>query len=237
MHILLVAATKAEIEPLISKLNLEQSLIANRMTRYQYINHSIDLLITGVGILPTAFWLGKVLSNGNYDFVINAGVAGSFSSSLSLGEVVNINEDYLLEVGAESGSDFLTLSDLNLLEQKDFPFTAEGIKSTYDFENPVLVALKKVNGITVNTTHGNEQHIQRDQERYRSILGKELITESMEGAAFLYACIQEKVPCLQLRSISNYVAKRDTSAWKLDLAIRNLNEKIVELLDSYADEN
>ena len=237
MHILIVAATKAEIEPLISKFNLEQSLIANRMTRYQYINHSIDLLITGVGILPTAFWMGKVLSNGNYDFAINAGVAGSFSKALTLGEVVNINEDYLMEAGAENDSDFLTLSDLKLLELKDFPNTEEGIKSTYDFENPVLTAIKKVNGITVNTTHGNPLHIKQVCERYKRIHGKEPVTESMEGAAFLFACIHEKVPCLQMRAISNYIEKRDTNAWKLELAIRNLNTKVVELLDSYADEN
>lgn len=237
MHILLVSATKKEIEASIVQMTVEQQIIPSRLTRYSFLNHSIDVLITGVGILPTAFWLGKTLSNGNYDLAINCGVAGSFSNSLALGEVVNITEDYLIEAGAEDENNFISLEGLDLLDAKDFPNTASGIKSTYDFENPALTSIKKVNGITVNKVHGNTTSIHRDMALYHSVHGKPVVTESMEGAAFMFACINEKIPCVQLRAISNYVEKRNTANWKMDLAITNINTKVLELMNSYADEN
>lgn len=237
MHILLVSATKKEIEACLDQMTLEQQIIPSRLTRYSYLNHSIDALITGVGMMPTAFWLGKILSDGNYDFAINMGVAGSFSNSLALGEVVNITEDYLMEAGAEDETNFISLEGLQLLEAKDFPNTAKGIKSTYDFENPALTSIKKVNGITVNKVHGNTASIHKDMALYHSVHGKPIVTESMEGASFMYACINEKVPCVQLRAISNYVEKRNTANWKMDLAIKNINNKVMELMNSYADEN
>ena len=237
MHILLVSATIKEIEPVIGKMKVEQQIISSRLTRYTFLNHSVDVLITGVGILPTAFWLGKILSNGNYDFAINCGVAGSFSNSLTLGEVVNVTEDYLIESGAENESSFISIAALDLLDTKDFPTTVTGIKSTYDFENPTLSGIKKVNGITVNKVHGNTSSIHRDMALYHSVHGKPVVTESMEGAAFLHACIHEKIPCVQLRAISNYVERRNTGNWKLDSAIKNSNEKVLEVMRSYADEN
>jgi len=57
------------------------------------------------------------------------------------------------------------------------------------------------------------------------------VTESMEGAAFFYACKQAGVPCLQIRAVSNYVEKRNRDAWQIGLAIKNLNSFAAEFLD------
>jgi futalosine hydrolase len=237
MHILLVSATKKEIEAILREMKEEQHILASRLTRYTYLNHSVDVLISGVGMVATAFWMGKILSDGNYDFVINCGLAGSFNNSLSLGEVVNVTEDYFIEMGAENESNFISLSELGLLESSDFPNSAKGIVSTYDFENPALTVVKKVNGITVNKVHGDTASIHRDMALYHSVHGKPPITESMEGAAFLFSCINDKIPCIQLRAISNYVEKRNTANWKVDLALKNLSAKVIEVMQAYADEN
>jgi len=53
----------------------------------------------------------------------------------------------------------------------------------------------------------------------------------MEGAAFHYACLKEKVPYAEIRSISNYVEKRDRSKWNIPLAIKNLNDFFIVLLN------
>jgi len=55
--------------------------------------------------------------------------------------------------------------------------------------------------------------------------------ESMEGAAFFYACTQAGVPCLQIRAVSNYVEKRNRDAWQIGLAIKNLNSFAAEFLE------
>jgi futalosine hydrolase len=52
----------------------------------------------------------------------------------------------------------------------------------------------------------------------------------MEGAAFHYVCLMEQVPFIQFRAVSNYVAQRDKTKWKLKQAIQTLNDKLVFIL-------
>jgi futalosine hydrolase len=91
----------------------------------------------------------------------------------------------------------------------------------------VLGALKNirdVKGITVNTVHGNTASIRKIVKKFNPDI------ESMEGAAFFFACAQFQIPCLQIRAVSNYVERRNKKNWKLDLAIKNLNFYIENLL-------
>jgi futalosine hydrolase len=54
--------------------------------------------------------------------------------------------------------------------------------------------------------------------------------ESMEGAAFFYACLAEGVPFIEIRSVSNYVAERDKSYWNIPLAIQKLDKTLDRLM-------
>ena len=55
----------------------------------------------------------------------------------------------------------------------------------------------------------------------------------MEGAAFFYACLLAKIPFLEIRSISNYVEARNRETWNLPLAINNLNQILIEILEAF----
>lgn len=88
-----------------------------------------------------------------------------------------------------------------------------------------LKNLPPVSGITVNTVHGNSDSIKKVVRRFHPDI------ETMEGAAFFYACSQQKIPCLQIRAVSNYVAMRNKSAWNIPLAVKNLNETVIKILD------
>ena len=61
--------------------------------------------------------------------------------------------------------------------------------------------------------------------------------ESMEGAALHYVCTDLEVPYLQIRSISNYVGERDKIKWKMPLAIANLNDTLVNIVNRLCGEN
>src|ERR1035437_2263496 len=184
MNILLVAATSFEIAPFLKEMNvnLEGQLISS----YTYKQHQIDVLITGVGIAHTSFYLGKYL-NGKYNLVINAGICGSFTNTLSIGEVVRIEEDCFADLGTEDDEQFLSLEELNL------PGTYY-IKNENFFNHTYLHRLQNVKGGTVNTTHGNTVSINNFLSRTKADV------ESMEGAAFLFACNQTKTTCVQLRA-------------------------------------
>ncbi|HXB40947.1 MAG TPA: futalosine hydrolase [Bacteroidia bacterium] len=211
MNILIVSATKLEIASFLEEIGAgaDNSVLSSN----PYKSHKIDVLITGVGIAQTGFYLGKYLSK-KYDLVINAGICGSFNRNLRLGEVVNITEDYFADLGAEDDEKFLSVSELSL-------------PGAYYVKNETLFTLenvKQVRGVTVNTTHGSENSIKKFTSRIKAD------TESMEGAAFLWACNNEKVKCIQLRSVSNYVEKRDRSKWEIAKAINSLNEILIKLI-------
>ena len=54
----------------------------------------------------------------------------------------------------------------------------------------------------------------------------------MEGATVFKVCEEMEVSCIQIRSISNKVEKRNKEKWSLDLAISNLNLKVEEIINS-----
>lgn len=225
MQSLLVAATHKEIENLLKAFTFIEKKSA-QLSSYTYKSQQIDVLVTGVGIHATAFSLGKYLSN-NYKFAINIGIAGSFNRNIDLGTVVNIYCDCFAELGAESDNDFISVFDLGLMDKNEFPFEKGWIKNKWNFKNSIIDNLPKVSGITVNKVQGNKKNIEKIFQLFHPY------TESMEGAAFLYACRMENVPCIQIRSISNYVEKRNREAWDIPLALQNLHQTILTIYDNF----
>ena len=216
MKILVVAATVQEIEPLVNTCQLpviQRQSILNGNNSIQPCN----ALITGVGMVATAFALGNHLANHTYDLAINLGIAGSFDRSIALGDVVEITQDTFTELGAEDDDQFITLDSLGF-GKTTYATTAR--LSDYSTE----LKAQQATGATVNTVHGTESSIITLQRRATPEI------ESMEGAAFFYACQQAGVPALQIRAVSNYVEKRNRDAWKIGLAVNNLNNFAAKLL-------
>ena len=89
-----------------------------------------------------------------------------------------------------------------------------------------LAALPAVRGITVNTVHGNDRSIADVVARCRPQV------ESMEGAAFMYACLINDVRFAQVRAVSNIVEKRNRGAWRMADAIRNLGTAALAILET-----
>ncbi len=223
MKILIVSATSLEIKPLISELG-KGRLLHHHVTRYRFRHFQIDVLITGVGMVPTAVFTSMVLGRYKYDAVINAGICGSFNHELPLGMVLNITSDSLPETGAEDGEHFLSLIDLKLLDQDEFPFSGGKLINDSVFESNLITSLTRSAGVTVNTVHGNAPSIEMFLQRHPAD------TETMEGAAFMFSCKLHKVRYLQIRSISNYIEGRDVSKWNIPLAVLNLNYFLLEVL-------
>ena len=170
---------------------------------------SQEILITGVGMMNTTFSLTEELLQNNYDLVVNMGVAGSFNSDIEVGDIVEIVEDVFSEIGFEYGDSFLEFSDFEM----DNTFKVIG-----------KTDLKKVKGITVNTVHGNVKSISEVVGRLNPDV------ETMEGAACFMVCNKFEISCIQIRSISNKVEKRNKENWDLSLAIKNLNTAVKKII-------
>jgi len=207
MKILIVAATRAELSGLCSHFELPEGDFIE--------TPRFDLLITGVGMTATAFALGKHLSP-SYSLIVNLGIAGCYEWKYPLGSLLNITQDTFAELGAEDKDEFLTIDALG--------FGKSMYESKNTLSTPIFSKLPKVSGITVNKVHGNKVSIKAVENRLQPV------TESMEGAAVFYCCEQSSSPCIQVRSISNYVEERNRESWKIGLAVKNLNDWAIEFL-------
>jgi len=224
MKILIVSATNLEIEPLVRELKFRKVLSSN-LVRYTYKQYVVDILISGVGMVPATYNLSTILSRRRYDAALNIGIVGCFNKEIKIGDVVNITSDRFSEMGAESGEQFLSLLDLKLIEKDEFPFTDNVLVNDSYTNSPILLKLPKVKGITVNTILGKDETIERVKQRFQPDV------ESMEGAAFFYVCISRNIRCFQLRAVSNYVGKRDKTKWNIPLAVTNVNRTLLNILD------
>jgi futalosine hydrolase len=223
VRILLVAATAAEIGPVVAELR-RTAARGPRTTSYAGHGHDVDVLVAGVGMVATATWCSRAMAGERYDLALNLGVCGSFDRTLSPGAVVHVITDRLSELGAEDGEAFLTAQQLQLLGDNDPPFVNGRLVNHAPPAIATLNSLRSVDGITVSTVHGREQSIASVTERFSPQV------ESMEGAAFMYACLVHGLPFAQVRAISNFVERRSREAWKLTEAIANLGTTALRML-------
>ena len=210
MKLLIIAATEREVESSRSRLSS---------------NRNIQWLISGPGMMATAYHVGQALASRKPDLVVNAGVCGSFGEELKPEAVVNVVEETVADLGAEDGDNLQSVFDLDLQGLNQRPFTNGRLINPHHSPFASLEQLARVRGISVNSVSGRTDTI----ERLRVTHDPDV--ESMEGAAVFYACLMAGVPFLEVRAVSNYVEQRNRDAWKLDDAIRNLNEWLLTFID------
>lgn len=224
MRILIVTATDAEVAPLAGALAPVPGR-SPRLRSFTRGSNGVDILTTGIGMVATAAWCSGLLARERYDVAVNAGVCGSFRPELPPGTVVHVTADRVADLGAEDGDAFLSLHDLQLLGENEFPFTSGRLVNSAPPRRAVLARLPIADAITVNTAHGHAATIATAVQRYNPHV------ESMEGAAFMYCCLLHGVPFAQVRAVSNIVERRNRNAWKLKEAVDALGATLLALID------
>ena len=212
MKILLCAATEMEIAPTI------QFLTSHEM-------HSVEVVITGVGLMTSTYALTKAATLHHPDLILQAGIAGSLNTEQELAEVVVVRNETIGDLGVQEGSGFKSLFDLRLLSANLYPWKDGQLAN----ENGILkrAGLKTIDGVTVNEISTNQETIYYYRDQLKAGI------ETMEGAALHYVGLVEKISFLQIRSLSNYIGERDKSKWEIKKSITNLNREIQRLLQIF----
>lgn len=216
MNCLFIAATIAEIKPLINYCRTNNEKIP--------ANFEIDFLITGVGMLQTTYSLTKQLYIKKPDLVIQAGVAGCFDIKQALAKTWIVEKDLVADMGAEEKDGFRDIFEMQLIKQNQFPFIKKWLINP-DKKNIELLKLPTATAISVNEITTSKKRITSLQKKYDPLL------ESMEGAALHFVCLKENIPFIQIRCTSNYIAERNKSKWKLKEAIKNLNLELIRFVE------
>lgn len=218
MHLLLVSATDFEIsKPIVWP---DSNSLPNNASKP-------ELLISGIGQLQTAYSLQKKIQVFRPALVLQAGIGGSPSAS-DLGKVFVIRSELLADLGMMEKSGFRSLSEMGLDQPDRFPFRQGKLINPYT-QLLEWTGLPARDGLTVNEIKSS------DTPGFQ--LNPKQIVESMEGAALHYVCLMEKIPFLQIRSVSNVLGDRDKSRWKLKEAMENLHETLTLLIQKLQFEN
>lgn len=215
MRILLIAATRMEIAPVVDWLKRHDN---------QAGTHIIITGYTGIGGMMTGWWLGRHLDEIRPQLVIQAGVAGSFSKNWDPAQPYLVGRDHAGDLGVWENGEFRTAFDLKLLHPDLPPFLGGWLPNPHK-EYMVQTGLPVVDSTTVNLVSTEPRDIKR-----LSALGAKL--ETMEGAALHYACIQAGIPFLQIRTVCNEVGERNKQDWRMAEAIQHLNDFLIEWLPS-----
>jgi nucleoside phosphorylase len=137
----------------------------------------VRVVHSGVGMAECAAATARLLAEGRPDLVILAGIAGTYTDRLAVGETVVVRSETVADMGRLSGGEFTPLF------QKTY--VASVIPEGYP-----AVASNTVNcaGALAEQPAGAE-------------------IENMEGAAFLAVCASAGVPAMEIRTISNRVGE------------------------------
>lgn len=219
-HIAIVAATEKEIEPF--RAYLKNNEITHSPTRFQLNDIVIDIVISGIGILPSTYTLMNYLMEHKPDAWIQTGIGGAFDTSLEIGKTYLIESEILVDFGAEdSDGRIISPFELGWLSPDQYPYTEERLICPYV---TLEAGIPFVTGMTTLYAHGYTENIDKISMRPHGQI------ENMEGAAFFYVSLMKNIPFLSIRAVSNLVTSRDTSMWEIEKAIEILCEKTLDLI-------
>jgi futalosine hydrolase len=212
MNSLLAAATAMEISPFLSHHSKNHH------------NSDVDVLVTGIGSTATTYSLLKQMQLKRPDFIIQAGIAGSFDKNIPLGSVVVVERDTIADLSVIENKKLNTMFDLGLIKSNRNPYKKGWLINPH---KDLLrdAGLKKVKAITINHITTSRQMTGFYNEKFQPSI------ESMEGAALHYVCLMENIPFLQIRSVSNYIGERNKAKWDIKNAVINLNNELIRFFN------
>lgn len=210
MKLLVVSATELEIAPSLPLFK----------------KWKIPVVITGVGAPQSVYSITRAIQQCQPQLVIQAGIGGCFDKNIRLGEVVAISQERFGDIGVQERKEWRSIFDMGFAKPDQKPFKKGVLKNPHK-KMLDMAGLKAVAGVTIN-------EISTNKARINLLKAQGAVVESMEGAALHYVALMEKIPFLQIRSLSNYVGERDKSKWNFRDAIDNLNKELARIIDQMA---
>lgn len=226
MRILVTAAEQQE---------LDRALRAYGQVK-ETLDNNVELVfrLTGIGAVNACYCVVKEVMTGKlenrpYDLVINLGIAGSYNlEEFPIASAAIISREHFGDLGFDTERGYADLFMCNILDKDEFPYTNGALARQllpYDHIEEALAKYKHGTGVTIQCITGDNARIENLKKLYAPHI------ESMEGAAVYYAALMEKVPCFELRTVSNEVGERDSRRWKTKEALDTLEQCCKEIFE------
>lgn len=182
------------------------------------VGTKVDVIAVGVGPAAAAAGTARQLALASYDAAVSAGVAGGLPGRAPIGSVVLATRSIAADLGAESPEGFLPISQLG--------FGTETIEADGFLRCPDAIEGAVLSVSTVTGTGSAAETLARRHP--------DAVAEAMEGFGVATAAAQAGVRFAELRTISNVVGPRDSSAWRLPEALRALTGAVAAVTKALA---
>ncbi len=220
MRLLIVSATHLEISNVLHFFEIDYKNNKNFYEKSFGIN-SVSFLITGIGSYAMIYELTKLLmQNKDFDLIINAGIAGSYKDDIKIGDIVFVRKEYVGDLGIDDNGRFITLWETDLFNGNEKDIFDKSGTLVNPIQETCSFTKREVVSVTVNTVSGSEDRIRLLRDKFDGDI------ESMEGAAFFYVCLKEKMPFMEIRAVSNPVTSMNKEKWQIMTAVSKLNETL-----------
>lgn len=180
------------------------------------------LLVTGIGVINTAFTIGQALQVHAPELVMLAGIAGTFDPErFPLGSAAMVRTEIWPEYGLKTGNEVDPVKlgfSLGEVDQKPV-WDRVNLLSGKNLVNSGLDRLSKLPE-AVSLTVSGVTATGEAAERYRTVYSADL--ENMEGFAAAYGAALAGVDICELRAVSNIVGSRESGDWDLKGALAAL---------------
>ncbi|WP_152394910.1 futalosine hydrolase [Paenibacillus guangzhouensis] len=182
-----------------------------------------DVCVAGVGSVIAAINTTKAIHTGDYDLVVNAGIAGGFIGRAEIGSVVVSEGIIAADLGAESGEGFISVDELGFGSSQ---IAVDAILSDRVTEALRAAELPVQSGLilTLSTVTGTQETADSLASRFPTA-----VAEAMEGYGVAAAAASYGLPVLELRSISNNIGPRNREAWRIPDALTALTAAFARL--------
>jgi futalosine hydrolase len=221
-RIAIVAATRDELQPLVQFL--EREATQHTFQSFQLHQLQIDLLYSGIGVMQTMYNLMDYIGHRHPDGWLQAGIGGAFDRSLSLATTYQVSSETLIGFGAQQPDGRIhDPFKMGWQDENAFPYEDGWLTCPFTPKWD----LQPATGMTSFYAHGNVDAIELLSHARTGQI------ENMEGAPFFYVSLIKKIPFLSIRSISNYVERRNVGAWKIQDSIKALGDVLMEWLVSH----
>ncbi len=188
--------------------------------RFEAAGRTVEVFPTGIGPVNAAMSLTRYLSREPVGTVISLGIGGAYpGSGLEIGDVVCASSETYGDLGADSTDGFLDMRSLGF----------EVVAGFYN-ELPLdwFPTPRRSPFVTRSTCSGKLDEARSIVERTGGAV------ESMEGAAIVHVAIAHGLPVGEVRGISNRVADRDRSTWRVREAAQAAGEALLRWIEEGA---
>ncbi|MEG1935383.1 MAG: hypothetical protein RR141_05260 [Rikenellaceae bacterium] len=173
----------------------------------------VEVIFSGVGLIPTAFSTYKAILDTAPDVIIMGGIAGVYkTSSLKIGDTVLVSDEHQADLGLFFADGFQHLGR----RANDMSFDVlSPVHCRYATEVPIFRT-----AVSNSMNCGMAEFVDTD--------GVDI--ENMEGASFFYVCSKLGVKFFEVRTISNVVDVNHDD-WDYETSIKNLADGLNKLVD------